>query len=124
MIGFAGCTAVLLAGFAASNPAWSQDGGLTVLSQGESFAVRYGPGHRGNLAGGAAVETVTGGEAGEIRYASGATDQALMIPVLVGGGESQSITYSVPVSTGTSIAAAEGAFAERAEAVATRRQMR
>jgi hypothetical protein len=101
----------------------AQEAGITLLSDSENFAVRYGRTHHGNRVGGWAVLSVTGGEEGAITYAPGQAQQAPMIPHLSGAGESQVITYSVPVPTGTMLARAAPATAaeERAEAVAPRR---
>jgi hypothetical protein len=100
----------------------AQEAGITLLSDGENFAVRYGGMHRGNLVGGRAVLSVTGGEEGTITYGSGQHNQAPMIPHLSGAGESQVITYSFPLPTGTMLAGtAPGTVAEERAEAAPRR---
>jgi hypothetical protein len=75
----------------------AQQPAITVLSQGENFAVEYGPGHSFNLVGGAAVRSVTGGEGGSIAYSDGRAMQSPMLTNVTGQGENQQIVYSAPV---------------------------
>lgn len=82
----------------------AQQAGITVLSQGENFAVQYGDMHRQNSLGGRTVLSVNGGEGGGITYSLGEAHQQPMIPHLAGGGESQVITYSLPAPSGSLIA--------------------
>ncbi len=98
----------------------AQDAGITVLSQGENFAVRYGEMNHQNRLGGQTVVSVTGGEGGGITYRLGEPDQRPMIPHVSGGGESQEITYSLP-STSASMLAGAASGTELAEAEQQRR---
>jgi hypothetical protein len=117
MLGGAVCSLVTV-----SRP-MAQEAGISLLSNGENFAVRYGTMHRGNRVGGSAVLSVTGGEEGVITYAPGGPDQVPMIPHLTGAGESQVIAYSLPAPTGTMLARTAPATVaqELAEAPAPRR---
>ncbi|MDB5370841.1 MAG: hypothetical protein JWP20_2399 [Roseomonas sp.] len=113
-----GLAGVAVLGITPAFEARAQDSGITILSNGEDFTVRYGAAHRQNLVGGAGVGSVTPGEGGGITYADGPNSQARMLAVMSGGGDDRQITYTTPADTATSVAGLRpaGGFGEVASA--------
>jgi len=90
--------------FTSAPGAEAREPDIRVLSDGENFAVQYGPAHRGNIAGGGGVRSLGGGENGSTVYSGAMTHQSPMLPQLIGGGEDQQITYSAPKAGGNLLA--------------------
>jgi hypothetical protein len=77
----------------AAAPASAQ---ITVLSQGENFAVQRDPADTGNIVGGGAVEVLSQGETVQIRHRDPAyAERGPGIPVAVGGSNGD-IVYLPP----------------------------
>jgi hypothetical protein len=78
---------------------------LTVLSQGETFAVQYDAGYTGNVVGGGAVRVSGQGESQQIAHVDPAfAHRAAGIPVFVGGSDGY-VAY-LPAAPSTSLMAA------------------
>jgi hypothetical protein len=81
---------------------------ITVLSQGETFAVQRDPADTGNIVGGGAVEVLNQGETVSIRHRDPAyAERAPGIPVAVGGSNGD-IVYLSPGSASSLVAEMRG----------------
>jgi hypothetical protein len=81
---------------------------ITVLSQGESFAVQRAPADTGNIVGGGAVEVLSQGENGRIRYRDPSyAERAPGIPFQVGGSNGD-IVYLPTGSASSLVATVQG----------------
>jgi hypothetical protein len=77
---------------------------LTVVNQGESFAVEYAEGYTGNIVGGGAVRVAGQGESQQIAHLDGRfVEQTAGIPVFVGGSEG-TVAY-LPLASSSQMAA-------------------
>jgi hypothetical protein len=102
-ISFGTALATMLA--LAAAPASAQ---ITVLSQGESFAVQRAPADTGNIVGGGAVEVLGQGENFRIRHRDPAyAERAPGIPVPVGGANGD-IVYLPPGNASSLAAVTQG----------------
>jgi hypothetical protein len=90
----------------AAAPAHAQ---VTVLSQGENFAVQRDAADAGNIVGGGAVEVSSQGENIRIRHRDPAyAERAPGIPFQVGGGNGD-VVYLQPGHASSLVAATQGA---------------
>jgi hypothetical protein len=77
---------------------------LTVVNQGENFAVEYDAGYTGNIVGGGTVRVAGQGESQVIAYSDpGFANRSAGIPVFTGGSEG-SVAY-LPVASSAAMAA-------------------
>jgi hypothetical protein len=94
--------AAALLGFSAAAASAAEP--ITVLSQGENFAVSYAPGYEGNVLGGGAVRVEGQGESQRIAYADGSLARRVPgLAVQVGGGNGD-IVY-LPLAASATLAA-------------------
>jgi hypothetical protein len=78
---------------------------LTVLGQGETFAVRYDAGHAGNIVGGGAVRVGGQGESQQVAHLDPAfARRAAGTPVFTGGSEGE-VAYLPAAPSATQMAA-------------------